>query len=256
MTTSTHQLLSLNALAEEYETEKEGSTKATTCASASASASSSNSKRSDRSFSSPNMVPILFLGLLLALSLPTGSFSFAPTAQLSSKPATSGRCGAILLASPDEDLPSRLERAKAILEKSRAKLASATKEPPSRIASASNLQAMNGGRSQNLPFFAAMAVAATPGTDGNKREVVIKSVDEKTGLITTDGEKMASLSEKEEWEVRGLLDLFENEIEDKASDRFADRDVVASIWNLRKSLQQEDYRRIFDSKNRFIGEDN
>lgn len=108
-----------------------------------------------------------------------------------------------------------------------------------------------------LPFFASRQ-ALDP---VNKRQRVIKTVDESTGLITTDGEKMAKLSEEEEWEVRTLFEVFENEISDRdvysaTSQQLASRDVAASIWNLRKTLQSEDYKKIFDEKNRFIGEGN
>ena len=34
----------------------------------------------------------------------------------------------------------------------------------------------------------------------------------------------------------------------------ADRDVVASIWNLRKTLHNDDFVRVFDKQNRFIGD--
>ena len=81
-------------------------------------------------------------------------------------------------------------------------------------------------------------------------------MDENTGLFTTDGDKMAELSEEEEWESRPLLEVFESEIEDTSSSVLNERDVAASIFNLRKTLQMEDYRKIFDKRNRFIGEDN
>jgi len=80
-------------------------------------------------------------------------------------------------------------------------------------------------------------------------------------LVTADGEKMAKLSEEEPWEYRSLLDVFENErdvnedVYSKASQQLAQRDVAASIYNLRKELKTEDYRKIFDKRNRFIGED-
>ncbi|EEC46620.1 predicted protein [Phaeodactylum tricornutum CCAP 1055/1] len=133
-----------------------------------------------------------------------------------------------------DDIGRLQERARVILEKSKAKLAN---EPIK-----SELEATGNA----LPFFASQDRGKM------KRNEVIKSKNDE-GLITTDGEKMAELSEKEEWEVRGLLDVFESEI--KSSDGLKERDVAASIYNLRKTLQNEDYRRIFDKRNRFIGED-
>ena len=81
-------------------------------------------------------------------------------------------------------------------------------------------------------------------------------------MITTDGEKMAKKSEEENWKGRRLGEVFENEIngdEDVyslAAQQLGDKDVARSIFNLRKSMKTEDYNRIFDKRNRFIGEDN
>jgi hypothetical protein len=133
-----------------------------------------------------------------------------------------------------------LERARQVLAKSKAKL-EATGDAPT----------------NEIPFFATSASMDRI----TKREQVTKSRDEETGLITADGEKMARLSESEQWEMRSLLEVFENEIGDTdgvssmTSKRLAERDVAASIFNLRKQMQTEDYRRIFDTRNRFIGED-
>ena len=44
-----------------------------------------------------------------------------------------------------------------------------------------------------------------------KRDAVTKTKNEKTGLITTDGELMAQLSKEEEWEEKELMELFESE---------------------------------------------
>jgi hypothetical protein len=53
------------------------------------------------------------------------------------------------------------------------------------------------------------------------------------------------------------MDVFESEIEEESevSKSIAKRDVASSVRNLRKSLQNEDYDKIFDRKNFFIGED-
>ena len=40
----------------------------------------------------------------------------------------------------------------------------------------------------------------------------------------------------------------------KTSSSLADRDVASSIYNLRKMLRNEDFMKVFDSRNRFIGE--
>ena len=83
-------------------------------------------------------------------------------------------------------------------------------------------------------------------------ESKIKSKDEETGLIMCDGDMMAALSEEEEWEKRSLLDVFESEIEDdEITKQLASRDVTASIRSMRVKMHNEDYRRIFDKRNRF-----
>jgi hypothetical protein len=143
----------------------------------------------------------------------------------------------------DEEINRGLNKARALLEKSKA-----------RLASKGNGESSSNG--EPLPFFAQRAPTAKPSRDG-----IVKFKDEETGLVTVDGEKMAELSEQEEWEERSLLEVFQNEIKEnedvysKASEQLQERDVAASIFNLRKVLQTEDYKRIFDKSNIFIGED-
>lgn len=151
----------------------------------------------------------------------------------------------VLHAFPEDDISTLLERARLQLAKSKAKLEARD-----------HAQASGAGNRVpeapvKIPFFASIIKF-------DKREIVTKFRNEKTGLITADGEKMARLSESEAWEMRSLKEVFQNEVEDtgSASKRLANRDVAASIFNLRKSMQTEDYRKIFDSRNRFIGEDN
>jgi hypothetical protein len=136
----------------------------------------------------------------------------------------------------EEEIHQGLQRARAILEKSKAKLAAR----------------------EALPFFAQPQEPPPVSRAG-----VVKAVHPVSGLIQADGEKMAAISEQEAWEFRSLVEVFnENEMteeEDRyslASQQLAKRDVAESIFQLRKELQTEDYRRIFDTNNRFIGEDN
>ncbi|KAI2507246.1 hypothetical protein MHU86_7203 [Fragilaria crotonensis] len=108
----------------------------------------------------------------------------------------------------------------------------------------------------NVPFFATLHDTGMQ----NKRDIVIKSRND-DGLITVNGEEMAKLSEEEMWSARPLGEVFENELnEDEdvyalATESLRQRDVAASIFNLRKSMQPQDYQKIFDKKNYFIGED-
>mmetsp|Transcript_33985 Transcript_33985/g.64692 ORF Transcript_33985/g.64692 Transcript_33985/m.64692 type:complete len:283 (+) Transcript_33985:111-959(+) len=108
-----------------------------------------------------------------------------------------------------------------------------------------------------LPFFANQSLTASAAENARK----IKSKTE-TGEIIADGDTMASLSKSEPWEVRSLNQMFEKE---KYNDydgnetygdtgTLANRDVAGSIYNLRKKLQTEDFRKVFDSKNWLIGD--
>jgi len=89
--------------------------------------------------------------------------------------------------------------------------------------------------------------------ESGKKDKVIKDKNE-DGLFTTDGDLMAKLSEEEEWESRPLLDVFQNEKEKAPEAMGIDRDIGQNMYNLRKSLQTEDFAKIFDKRNRFIGE--
>jgi len=180
------------------------------------------------------------VGVLIVslVSLPGSASSFTST--LNQNPArTFVPCKLYSTNGSIEDVERELQRARAVLEKSKAKLA-AKKEESSE---------------SSVPFFAHTGKRAV------SRDGVVKSKDEKTGLITADGERMAAISELEDWEARSLSEVFKSEIsEDQdvyslASQQLADRDVAASIWGLRQKLQTEDYQRIFDKRNRFIGED-
>jgi hypothetical protein len=139
-----------------------------------------------------------------------------------------------------------LQKARAVLQKSKAKLA-AIREKEDGICESKN----------DLPYFAHTVQKTVVSRDG-----VVKSINEETGLVRADGERMAEISELEDWEFRSLFDVFENEMtedEDRysiVSQQLASRDVAASVFNLRKELETDDYRRIFDTNNRFIGEDN
>lgn len=179
------------------------------------------------------------LVLVLLCSSPPCVAGFTPT------PTTKAPKRFTFYASPnmDEEIDRGLDKARALLEKSKAKL----------LASNGNGEC---GSGEQLPFFAQRAPTAKPSRDG-----IVKFKNEETGLVTADGEKMAELSEQEEWEERSLLEVFQNEIKENedvystASEQLQERDVAASIYNLRKVLQTEDYKRIFDKSNRFIGED-
>jgi len=141
---------------------------------------------------------------------------------------------------PEGDITRTLARAQELLKISKAKLAAREK-----AAAQENSEPAKGA----VPYFASKEDEASD----KKRSRVTKFKDEDTGLITTDGEMMAKLSEDEKWEVRSLDDVFEDEIDRNAS-KIAERDIAASVRSMRTHMQMEDYRKIFDPRNRFIGE--
>jgi hypothetical protein len=104
-----------------------------------------------------------------------------------------------------------------------------------------------------VPFFATTSPAAA----GEKIKATLAS-----GDIVADGETMASLAAEEPWENRSLSQMFDNEgridydgesVEDRTN-TMADRNVAASIYGLRKSLRTEDFLKVFDKRNYFIGD--
>ena len=140
----------------------------------------------------------------------------------------------------DDDITRLKAKAAALLEISKAKLAS--KETQKQKAAAMK-------KEDSLPFFAASV---------RSRDTVIKSRNKETGLVTADGERMAALSEEEEWQARSLFEVFENETDEKGDvyQQLASRDLAQSISGLRKQLQTADFQKIFNKRNPFIGEDN
>lgn len=158
-----------------------------------------------------------------------------------SAPASTSFSSTSLRSSIDDDISAQLAKARALIEKAKAKIeneaAEAVEQQEGEVES----------KAESISVTSAESKVAS----------VIKSTNEE-GLFTTDGDLMAELSEAEEWEDRGLLDVFETEGEEESdvSRQLASRDVAASIMNLRMSMQNEDYRKIFDKRNRFIGEEN
>ena len=141
------------------------------------------------------------------------------------------------------DITKQLERAKAAIAISRAKMEA--REQAEAGLDAEDTEEKSDEKA--VPFF-----AMNTADDDSKKDKVIKDKNEDGGF-TTDGALMAKLSEEEEWESRSLLDVFTNEKE-KPDAMNIDRDIGQSMYNLRKTLQTEDFMRIFDKRNRFIGE--
>jgi hypothetical protein len=113
-----------------------------------------------------------------------------------------------------------------------------------------------------LPFFATRSTTAL--ATQNTQKIKSKT---SSGIIA-DGETMSLLSKSEPWELRSLSQMFQKEprpdfdgnfVEEVngkkgGSSALAERDLAMSIFGLRKMLQNDDFKRVFDPKNRFIGE--
>jgi len=135
------------------------------------------------------------------------------------------------MSSTDDDVSVQLAKAKELLAKAKAKLEEGeVKEKKDKKSSSSR---------------------------DSKKEKVLKSTTD-SGSFTTDGDMMAELSEEEEWEMRSLLDVFEEEFPNEDSERRAtdkkDRDIAMAMFNLRKRMFNDDYKKIFNSKDWRIGE--
>mmetsp|Transcript_36154 Transcript_36154/g.75991 ORF Transcript_36154/g.75991 Transcript_36154/m.75991 type:complete len:271 (+) Transcript_36154:57-869(+) len=159
----------------------------------------------------------------------------------------------------DPSVADQIRKAKQLINDSKKKQKS-QEEAAAKAAEAGTVgedQAPSASSAATLPFFANQSLAASAAENARK----IKSKTESGGIIA-DGDTMASLSKSEPWEVRSLTQMFEKEKHfdydgnetDGDTSTLADRDVASSIYNLRKKLQNEDFRKVFDSRNRFIGD--
>lgn len=178
-----------------------------------------------------------------------------------SAPSRTMPSGEIISSKRNTEITKQLEQAKALLAVSRAKLEAKEEQETAAafLLEDNNNSSDDDKKKDSVPFFAVANSAATSNNEENndgKRDIVIKSKDEATGLFTTDGDLMAKLSEEEEWDLRPLLEVFETERsgEESPKSKNVDRDIAQSMYNLRKSLQTEDFSKIFDKRNRFIGD--
>ena len=144
----------------------------------------------------------------------------------------------------NDEIAKQLERAKAALAVSRAKMEAQEQAEAGLV----DEHKKDEKSDEAVPFFAMNA-----DDENGKKGRVIKDTNE-SGGFTTDGDLMAKLSEEEQWESRPLLEVFQNEKEKPPEAMGIDRDIGQSMYNLRKSLQTEDFNKIFDKRNRFIGD--
>lgn len=160
------------------------------------------------------------------------------------------------LANYDPAVAAQIRKARKLLRDAKQKM---EKEQQQQEQEQSNEQ--NKESTTPLPFFAQQQSFTATAIDHTQK---IKSKT-KSGEIIADGDTMTSLSNSEPWERRSLSDIgFESEArsdfdgnlvaDEDVKRTLAERDLQASIYNLRKVLQTEDFRKVFDPRNRFIGE--
>jgi hypothetical protein len=141
----------------------------------------------------------------------------------------------------DDEITRQLVRARELIAKTKAKMEAQEEADANGTTT--------GAAAANVPFF-----ASQDRKSNSKKDKVIKTQNEE-GLFTTDGDLMAEMSESEEWEVRPLNEVFQTEKEIiRKTNKLANRDMSAGIQGLQRVLQTEDYLKIFDKRNRFIGE--
>ena len=136
----------------------------------------------------------------------------------------------------DDEVNMQLNKAREILAKAKAKIAEKEKEEKSKTES---------GKTSKID-------------KETKKERVLKTENPESGLFTTDGDMMAELAEEEDWEMRSIVDVFQQEFSnDDAERRAADkkeRDIALAMFNLRKSMLNDDYEKIFNKRDWKIGD--
>jgi hypothetical protein len=190
-------------------------------------------------FSVSSLVMLCILLTASQLLQSSTAFSTLSMQQRTHNNGLTSRLHAASAGNPDDEITRQVERAKELLAKTKAKM------------EAQEQADANGptGAAANVPFF-----ASKDNKSNSKKEKLMKTQNEE-GLFTTDGGLMAQMSESEDWEVRPLNEVFQNEKEiTRKTNKLANRDMSAGIQGLQRVLQTEDYLKIFDKRNRFIGE--
>eukprot|EP00956_Cyclotella_meneghiniana_P021138 scaffold38052_cov68-Cyclotella_meneghiniana.AAC.6 len=162
----------------------------------------------------------------------------------------------------DDDLDKYDYKTAAQIRKARKLLKDAKKKIEAELDDKINGATLNGSSkgkesSTPLPFFASRNTSSTTQK--------IKSTT--SSGIVADGATMTDLSNSEPWESRPLNTIFVNEprsdydgnivMDDYAGERkstLAERDLARNILALRRQLQDEDFQKVFNSRNRWIGD--
>lgn len=150
----------------------------------------------------------------------------------------------LCMAAIDDDISLQLSKAKALIAKAKAKIAAQEKVEKNSdgVSTIQNMDSTSENSKEN--------------DMAEKRSQVVNSESD-SGLITTDGERMLSLAEEEEWEARNVMELFEREVQENEVERQkinVERDIAKNMFGLRKHLFNADYEKVFDKRNPRIGD--
>ena len=161
----------------------------------------------------------------------------------------------------DPAVAAQIRKAKQLLNDTKRKQEEKAKEAAKVAAGAESEATSSGSKKEEktkLPFFAARSFTSSAAQTSKK----IKSKTQ-SGEIVADGETMAALSKSEAWERRSLGQMFQKEkrvdfdgnvVEEDRDRALSEKDLARNIFNLRRQLQDNDFKRVFDDRNRFIGE--
>ena len=157
----------------------------------------------------------------------------------------------------DPAVAAQLRKAKQLLKESKKKV----QEQAEARAKAAEEADIPGGVSQESPEKEGNTADAVLPFFASTSSQKIKSTTE-SGEIIADGETMANLSKSEAWEKRPLSQMFDKEARTDYDGNLVDDEINKNllaereigIYNLRKALQNEDFRKVFDKRNRFIGD--
>ena len=157
----------------------------------------------------------------------------------------------------DPAVAAQLRKAKQLLKESKKKV----KEQAEARAKAAEEADIPSGVSQESPEKEGNTADAVLPFFASTSSQKIKSTTA-SGEIIADGETMANLSKSEAWEKRPLSQMFDKEARTDYDGNLVDDEINKNllaereigIYNLRKALQNEDFRKVFDKRNRFIGD--
>eukprot|EP00587_Corethron_hystrix_P010766 CAMPEP_0113304776 /NCGR_PEP_ID=MMETSP0010_2-20120614/4652_1 /TAXON_ID=216773 ORGANISM="Corethron hystrix, Strain 308" /NCGR_SAMPLE_ID=MMETSP0010_2 /ASSEMBLY_ACC=CAM_ASM_000155 /LENGTH=212 /DNA_ID=CAMNT_0000159031 /DNA_START=118 /DNA_END=756 /DNA_ORIENTATION=+ /assembly_acc=CAM_ASM_000155 len=155
----------------------------------------------------------------------------------------------LLLSTPlgydDESLQRILADAKKLVEDTKVKIESEdkSKETEERLSDTSQI-------SENMQ-------STIPKSAEERRLYLLDGVSpDSNGKVRPSAKLMEQLAEEEDWELRLIEEMFEDQIPQPSEmdKRLQKKDIGRSLMMLRRQLQDDDFRKVFNSRNPRIGE--